>query len=72
MANPFRKVSQFFVEMSGELRKASWPTRKELVDSTMVVIIGLVLLAVFLYVVDFSLYQVVQLFTDFVKPGKSA
>jgi len=72
MANPFRKVSQFFVEMSAELRKASWPTRKELVDSTLVVIIGLILLAVFLAVVDFSLYHVVQLFTDFVKSGKPA
>ncbi len=68
MANPFRKVSQFFTEMVGELRKASWPTRKELVDSTVVVIIGLILLAVFLFVIDFSLNQVIQLFTDFVRP----
>ena len=72
MANPFLKVSNFFVEMMAELRKASWPTSKELVDSTIVVIVGLLLLAAFLALVDFSLYQVMQLFTDFVKPGSSA
>ena len=72
MANPFLKVSNFFVEMMAELRKASWPTSKELVDSTIVVIVGLLLLAAFLALVDFSLYQVMQLFTDLVKPGPSA
>ncbi len=72
MANPFLKVSNFFVEMMAELRKASWPARKELVDSTIVVIVGLLLLAAFLALVDFSLYQVMHLFSDFVKPGTPA
>lgn len=69
MANPFLKVSGFFSEMFAELRKASWPSRKELVDSTVVVIVGLVLLAVFLALVDFSLFQVVELLASFVKPS---
>jgi preprotein translocase subunit SecE len=52
--------------MVGELQKASWPTRTELRDSTVVVIVASLLLGVFTSVSDFSLYQVVDLFTSFV------
>jgi len=66
MTNPFSKVRIFFVEMFGELQKASWPTRKELWDSTVVVIAASVLLGVFTSISDFSLYQVVSLLTSWV------
>lgn len=66
MKNPFRSVRIFTQETVGELNKASWPTKTELRDSTIVVIVAAVLLGVFTSISDFALYQVVDLFTRFV------
>lgn len=52
--------------MIAELEKASWPTRQELRDSTILVIVASALLAAFTSLSDFSLYQVVDLFTSLV------
>jgi preprotein translocase subunit SecE len=67
MKNPFRSTRIFFGEMAGELQKASWPTRAELRDSTIVVIAAAVILGVFTSISDFSLIQVVDLFTSWIR-----
>ena len=66
MKNPFQSTRIFVGEMVGELQKASWPTRTELRDSTIVVILASFLLGLFTSISDFSLYQVVDLFTSWV------
>jgi preprotein translocase subunit SecE len=66
MKNPFRSTRIFFGEMIGELQKATWPTRSELRDSTIVVIIAAVLLGLFTSISDFALYQVVDWITSWV------
>jgi preprotein translocase subunit SecE len=67
MKNPFRSTRIFFGEMIGELKKASWPSRLELRDSTIVVIVATVVLGLFTSICDFALYQVVDLFTTLVR-----
>ena len=64
MKNPFRSVRQFVGEMIAELQKASWPTRQELRESTVLVIVAALILGLFTSLSDFSLYQVVDLFTS--------
>ena len=70
----FSKISGFFGEVKGELRKASWPWEsdpkikgfrkyKELVDSTMVVLIAMVLLAGFVQFWDLFLVKIVTFLT---------
>jgi len=66
MKNPFRSTRICFGEMVGELQKASWPTRTELRDSTLVVVLAGVLLGVFTSISDFALINVVDLFTSWV------
>jgi preprotein translocase subunit SecE len=66
MKNPFRSTRIFLGEMFDELQKASWPTKTELRDSTLVVIVASVILGVFTSISDFSIAQVVLLFTDMV------
>ncbi|MFT3782885.1 MAG: preprotein translocase subunit SecE [Nibricoccus sp.] len=66
MKNPFRSTRIFFGEMVDELKKATWPTRQELRDSTIVVIVAAVILGLFTSITDFALYQVVDLFTGIV------
>jgi preprotein translocase subunit SecE len=66
MKNPFRATRLFVGEMYAELLKAAWPTRQELWDSTVVVIVASLLLGLFTSICDFSLYQFVDLFTRLV------
>ena len=66
MKNPFRSTRIFFGEMVGELQKATWPTRTELRDSTVVVIVAAVILGLFTSISDFTLYQVVDWVTSLV------
>ncbi|MDP3071505.1 MAG: preprotein translocase subunit SecE [Opitutaceae bacterium] len=66
MKNPFRGIRIFFGETIGELAKCQWPTRTELRDSTIIVIVAAMILGLFTSISDFSLYQVVDLFTSMV------
>jgi len=66
MKNPFSSTRIFFGEMVGELYKATWPTRPELRDSTIVVIVAALILGGFTTISDFALYNFVDLFTRMV------
>jgi preprotein translocase subunit SecE len=66
MKNPFRSVRLFTGETANELKKATWPTGIELRDSTVVVLIAIVILGIFVSIADFAVYQVVDLFTTWV------
>jgi preprotein translocase subunit SecE len=66
MANPFRSARLFVSELIGELQKASWPTKTELKDSTIVVIIACLLLGLFTSISDFALLNVVNAVTEWV------
>jgi preprotein translocase subunit SecE len=68
----FTKVKSFFSEVKVELQKASWPWEpkekgirryKELTDSTMVVIIAMLLLGGYVALFDFVLVNFVHFFT---------
>lgn len=63
----FSRVKSFFREMLGELRKASWPSKKELGRLTIVVIVGMFLLGFYVSVVDFSLLNIVDLVSKVVR-----
>jgi preprotein translocase subunit SecE len=63
MANPFLKVQEFVVEVWAELKKSSWPTRKELVDSTIVVIVTILVLGIFVALADLVFLRIVALLT---------
>ena len=67
MKNLFSSIRIFTGEMVGELKKASWPTKTELRDSTVVVIAASLLLGLFTSISDFALYQVIDLCTQLVK-----
>jgi len=68
MANPFGKIRIFFGETVAELKKASWPTRMELRDSTVVVLIAVVLLGAAIFVADWSVFNWVTFLTKLIRP----
>ena len=63
MTNPFLRVRDFLVEVTAELKKSSWPTRKELIDSTLVVIITVLILGVFVALADLVFLRVIAFLT---------
>jgi preprotein translocase subunit SecE len=54
------RVREFVLEVMAEFRKVTWPTRQELANSTVVVIVVTVVLAFFLGGVDIVLARVVE------------
>ena len=55
-----RRINEFIREVYAEFRKVTWPSRSELVNSTVVVIVVTVVLALFLGGVDIVLARVVE------------
>lgn len=56
------KVGRFFREVRAELRKVSWPNRKELTNNTLVVIVTVVVMAAIVSIFDVSLTALFSLF----------
>ena len=46
----FKKIAEFFQEVKLELKKVVFPTRKEVIGSTWVVIVTVLIAAVFLWI----------------------
>ncbi|MBU1087077.1 MAG: preprotein translocase subunit SecE [Candidatus Omnitrophica bacterium] len=46
------KVKNFFMNVKSEMIKVSWPSRDELLNSTMVVIVSVGILTAFVYAID--------------------
>ena len=56
----FTVARQFLVDSRGELKKVTWPTRKELLSTTAVVIVLVLLVAFFLGIVDLGLVKIIK------------
>ena len=54
------RLQQFFREVVAEFRRVTWPSRAEVVNSTVVVLAVVFLLAFFLGAVDVTLSRVVE------------
>jgi preprotein translocase subunit SecE len=55
------KLKVFVKEVRLEMSKVTWPTRGELRDSTVVVIISCIVISAFIGVVDWILYSMVKM-----------
>jgi preprotein translocase subunit SecE len=55
------RIIRFLKEAKGELKKVTWPTPKQTLASTSVVIIVVIIVSVFLGIVDFGLAKVIRL-----------
>ena len=58
--NVVEKSIQFLREVVVELKKVTWPTRKQAVGSTVVVLILVVIISLFLGVVDMGLSSLIK------------
>jgi len=62
LKNIFNKTSNFIKEARAELKKVIWPTKKELKNSTVVVITTIAIASIFIGLVDIFFTKVLTLF----------
>ncbi|MBW2647522.1 MAG: preprotein translocase subunit SecE [Deltaproteobacteria bacterium] len=55
------QATQFLRESRGELRKVTWPTPKEALASTSVVMVVVIIISIFLGIVDLGLTKIIRL-----------
>lgn len=56
----FEALKTFLGEVKAELKKCTWPTRQELIGSTMVVVISVAILGVFVGLSDTVLMGILR------------
>ncbi len=61
MAGVVKRTGRFLRDVVFELKRVSWPTRKELTRYTVVVIVTVVFIALFLSIVDLGISELVRM-----------
>ncbi|MDD5747807.1 MAG: preprotein translocase subunit SecE [Actinomycetota bacterium] len=56
-----KRVSQFFKDVRVEMKKVIWPSRSEVVNYTVVVIITVSIVSAFILLIDLALTKILQL-----------
>ena len=55
------KIINFFADTYREMRKVSWPKKQELIDSTIIVVITMIIFAIFVYVIDKGISELLKI-----------
>jgi|TARA_B100001996_G_scaffold46392_1_gene33402 preprotein translocase subunit SecE len=58
------KIINYFKSVGIELRKVSWLTKDQLINSTIIVGVFSILISLFLFILDFGLTQFVKVIFD--------
>ena len=58
----FRKIAQFIEDVKLEMSKVSWPSKDELINSTIIVAVVSVLFTIYIFAADYILAWIMQLF----------
>jgi preprotein translocase subunit SecE len=56
-------IMSFGRESRAEVRKVVWPTRQETVQTTLMVVVAVIILGIFLWLIDMMLLNAVQMLT---------
>jgi preprotein translocase subunit SecE len=56
-------ILSFGRESRAEVRKVVWPTRQETVQTTLMVVVAVIILGIFLWLIDMMLLNAVQMLT---------
>ena len=58
--SPIQRIKNFYHDVRVEMKKVSWPTRQEVINTTLVVIIAVFFFGFFLFGTDIVLSYVIQ------------
>ena len=58
------KVAKFFKEVKSEMKKVVWPTKKQIINNTLIVFAAVAVIGVFIWVLDlvfqYGLFQFIK------------
>lgn len=54
------KIINFFEDIYKEMKKVSWPKKEELIDSTKVVVVTMLISAVIVYIIDKGISELLK------------
>ena len=57
------RIVRFFKETKSKLKKVSWPTRKQLVHNTLIILVFIIITSVILSVLDVGFNELFRLLT---------
>jgi preprotein translocase subunit SecE len=60
MKDKFETAVQFLREVKTELKKVTWPSRKDTLSGTIVVLVAVFIIAIFLWIIDTGLSGLVK------------
>lgn len=60
MKKIFISVKNYFVGVVAEVKKITWPTREQVVSQTIIVIVGVSVLAIFFALIDYGFSELVK------------
>lgn len=63
-ASKKNRVAKFFRETKAELKKVSWPTKKQLINNTLIILAFIIITGVILSVLDIGFNKLIGLLTE--------
>ena len=60
----FARIGKWFKDMKGELKKVQWPTRKQTINNTVIVIVCVVLVGIFIWIFDYLAGNAIRMLLD--------
>ena len=54
------KIIGFFNDVVKEMKKVTWPSKQELKESTMIVIVVCLVISAFAYIIDMAINQIIK------------
>ena len=62
--NPFKAIAKYFRESKSEMKKVVWPSRKQVVNNTIVVIAAVLIIGIIIWILDaifqFGIFQFIK------------
>ena len=55
-------VLKFFRDLKGEFKKIVWPSKKQIINNTIIVIVAIIVIGCFIWALDFGLGALIKLF----------
>ena len=63
----WKRICKFFRELKSELKKVQWPTAKQTVNNTLIVILCVVIVGIFIWIFDALASQIIKALISLVK-----
>jgi preprotein translocase subunit SecE len=63
----FARIKDYFIGVVAEMKRVVWPTRKEVVNSTIIVLVTLIFFGIFTFAIDWLSTGGIELLLDLAK-----